>query len=231
MCLNVAHDLGTQTAPDHASEGAHTRGGTPSYEYGHSAQVLSFQARGSSKKFFGANSSAPRSSRCSRNRIASVMSEMESTSRPSYPLEEPNSHTSGLMADENMVDLNISFVRELEDLGNLQEGWDGANELPPSKAILSEVLRIACRIATESSDIGLGAMFPDLAPGFKGEVGMEYWSESKELCIEISPIPRPPTVRLLMVSKDSDGKIAQIVHGDPRDLSRAVRWFLEDESC
>lgn len=121
------------------------------------------------------------------------------------------------------------FSREYGELQHLEYGWDGGDEIPPSEAICSEVLSIVNDVSLYCSLLGRDRIFPELSPGFRGEVGLQYFKDNKELCIEVSPVPEEPTIIIIAVEKDDHGSIVKMTPYPHVQLLRAVKWFVEDE--
>lgn len=122
-----------------------------------------------------------------------------------------------------------SFLQEIEDLRDLAFGWDGGKEIPPSEAILSRALQIVHDVLECCEKLGKAPIFPETAPGFRGELGLEYVQNDKSLCIEVSPFPRDPTVLIFSVTKDKNGEIDLKSH-DHIELLSVVRWLFEDSN-
>jgi hypothetical protein len=124
--------------------------------------------------------------------------------------------------------LQEDFYHQYLELFDLKQGWDGQDEEPPSVEVLSEVFRVVQEIARYSYREIRKSRYPELAPGFRGEVGLEYSGPDKELCIEIEPgHDDRPTIRMLRVSKDKGGRIMSMEKVETYDLQPAVSWLLK----
>jgi hypothetical protein len=121
------------------------------------------------------------------------------------------------------------FLQEYEELRRLGYGWDGGDEVPPSEVIFSEALRIVNDVSVCCGILGKAPIFPEMAPGFRGELGLTYFKTNKELCIEVSSAPQEPTVIIVAVSKDKHGAIAKMTPYDRAELFSVISWFVEDE--
>jgi len=120
------------------------------------------------------------------------------------------------------------FCEQYLELFDLRHGWDGGDEDPPSSEVLTRTLRIALDIAVYVKNQGHELSFPELAPGFKGEVGLEYVKSNKGLCIEISPGPDGVAIMIMKVLKNERGKVIEISPVLEDDLTKSVDWLVED---
>jgi len=167
-------------------------------------------------RYFPATSSTER-------RVLETVEKMTTARESSFDLESV-----GGREDYKSFALPEFFWAQYFELFDLKHGWDGQDEEPPTAEVLSEVFRIAQEIAKYSYKVTHESRWPELAPGFRGEVGLEYFSEEKELCVEVEPADdRPPIVRILQVCKDEHGRIIDMVNLEPHNLERAVTWLLK----
>ena len=117
------------------------------------------------------------------------------------------------------------FWQELKDLEDLEDGWDGGTELAIPDTTLYKSLSLIYEVANYCKTIGKAPVFPEMAPGFIGDVGLEYFKPEKQICIEIYPEPkRSPTI--IKVVMDGD-KIVEMEPYDKDDLLKLVSWFIE----
>ncbi|MBM4327553.1 MAG: hypothetical protein FJ118_10365 [Deltaproteobacteria bacterium] len=156
-------------------------------------------------------------------RILQTAAEMTTETQPPRRQESSGKHE-----NEAVFVLPESFFRQYLELFDLNQGWDGQDEEPPTAEVLSEVFRVAQEVAKYSYRVSHSSLYPELAPGFRGEVGLEYYRPEKELCIEIEPAgDNQPMIRILRVSKDDHGKIVDMGKVESHELHNALAWFVK----
>jgi hypothetical protein len=157
----------------------------------------------------------------------------------SLPSAQPHPTNSKLVDDpyaesvtQFLIQLRISsfippeVASEFQELCALKDGWDEGNEIAPKKPVLDTVFNLIVDLAEQSIKEGYSSVWPQLGPGFRGEVGIEYVQGNQELCIEVSPTPRIPTTWGFVVTMDDRGKIIRTDRVNSDELTDAFVRFL-----
>ncbi len=153
---------------------------------------------------------------------------MESQTRPcsARPKQEDSTPVGPLEAE---LQWSLEFVDEFLELYHLEDGWDGSNEIAPNKEILDKAFNLVTNLARQSLSAGYRIEWPELIPGFRGEVSIEYTNGNNELIIDVSPIPRIVTIRCLLVIRDNSGRTVKTNRINFNTLDEVFLRFLKNE--
>lgn len=155
---------------------------------------------------------------------------MESQTRPYSVRPKPEDSTPvGPLEADIQHQLSLEFVDEFLELYHLKDGWDGSNEIAPNKEILDKAFILITNLARQSLSAGYRIEWPELIPGFRGEVSIEYTNGNNELIIDVSPIPRIVTIRCLLVIRDNSGRTVKINRINFNTLDKVFQRFLKNE--
>jgi hypothetical protein len=117
------------------------------------------------------------------------------------------------------------FQAALKDIKALKDGWGGENEPAPSMDTLRRVLAAVDYVINWCKELKHEPIYPDLIPGFLGQIELSYSLETKDLLVEV-PGEDSLRMRVLLGFKDGKGNLLDVKTKATHSLSE-IRPFLE----
>jgi hypothetical protein len=120
----------------------------------------------------------------------------------------------------------LDFIENFLELYQMDYGWDGSNELPIDKTVLFWSLRLVVDLFRKKLLQGFATSWPEMCPGFRGDIGIEYSSEYCDLIIDIKSSDKDD-VYGYCVSSEPNSLLSVICLGVLRDDNKKIKRFID----